>query len=157
MKRFTILIIAAVVLGGVIGGTFIGGVTLGESQGREEITQEMQNRTSQFVSSFSQGDAQSSTDNQESAFTPPTGAFMGRGGTMGTVEKIEDNVITIITMDGSSVDVVTGNNTTFQKTDTGTLNDVEIGADITVSGETQEDGSIEANSIYINPGIGMSP
>lgn len=157
MKRFGILMILAVVVGGIIGGIFIGGITLGKSQGQEEITREMQDRTSQYMSSFFQSDTQSSTDDQEPAFTPPTGAFFGRGGSTGTVEKIEGNIVTVKTMSGNSVNIVTGSDTTFQKTDEGTLNDIEIGATITVSGETQEDGSIEANSIYINPGTGTLP
>jgi len=142
MKRFVILLVAAVVLGGAIGGAFIGGIAIGKSQGREEVTQELQNRTSQFAS------------DQQSGLTPPTGAGMlfGRGGTTGTVEKIEGGIITVTTPTGS-VSVITSSSTTVQTMDSGNLTDIKTGDSITVSGETKDDGSIQATSIFITPKI----
>jgi hypothetical protein len=150
MKRFIILLIVAVVVGGVIGGAFIGGIAIGKDQGREEITQEMQDRTSQFASRF----GQDSTTDQPTDMTPPTGAGMpfGRGGTMGTVEKIEGGIITVTTTNGS-VNIVTSSSTTLQKMDNGSLTDIKIGDSITVSGESQDDGSIQASNIFITPKI----
>lgn len=150
MKHFIILLVVAVLVGGVIGGAFIGGIAIGKDQGREEITQEMQDRTSQFASRFGQND----TTDQRTDMTPPTGAgiLFGRGGTMGTVEKIEDGVITITTANGS-VKIFTSSSTTLQKMDGGSLNDIKIGDNITISGESQDDGSIQATSIFITPKI----
>ena len=157
MKRFVILLVVAVVIGGAIGGAFIGGIAIGKSQGREEVTQELQNRTSQFASRFGQDSTQSGTNDQQSGLTPPTGAGLpfGRGGTIGTVEKIEGGVITIKTMTGS-VSVTTSSSTTVQKMGSGSLIDIKTGDSITVSGETKDDGSIQATSIFITPNTGAS-
>lgn len=157
MKHFSILLIVAILIGGVIGGTFIGGITLGKNQGREEVTQELQNRASQFASSFGQDTTQNSATDQQSSLTPPAGTGMafGRGGTMGTVEKIEGGIITVTTPTGS-VSVVTNASTTVQKMGIGSLTDIKTGDSITISGETQYDGSIQASSIFITPNIVVS-
>ncbi|HEX9897044.1 MAG TPA: hypothetical protein VGA85_05235 [Dehalococcoidales bacterium] len=153
MKRFIMLLVAAVLLGGVIGGTLIGGIAIGKSQGREEITQEMQDRTSQFTSRF----GQDGTTEQPTGMTPPAGAgmFVGRGGTIGTVGKIEGGIITLTTPTGS-VSVITSSSTTVQKMDSGSITDIKIGDSISVSGESQDDGSIQATSIFINLNTGTS-
>jgi hypothetical protein len=158
MNRFTIWLIAAVLVGGAIGGAFIGGITLGKDQGREEVTQELQNRASQFSSSLGQGNTQSSATDQQSGSTPPTGTGMpfGRGGTIGTVEKIEGGVITVKTFSGT-VNVITSSNTTVQKMGTGSLSDIKTGDNISVSGTSQDDGSVKATSIFITPNIVVTP
>ena len=158
MNRFTIWLIAAVLIGGAIGGVFIGGITLGKNQGREEVTQEMQSRTGQFSSFFSQDNTQSGTTDQQSSLTPPTGTGMpfGRGGTMGTVEKIEGGVITVKTFSGT-VNVITSSDTTVQQMGAASLSDIKTGDNISVSGESQDDGSVKATSIFITPTITASP
>ncbi len=153
MKRFIVLIIAAVLVGGAIGGAFIGGVAIGKDQGKEEATQELQSRVGQFAGRFSQ-DTTGSTD-QPSSFTPPagTGTFIGRGGTIGTIEKIEGDTITVKTINGSSVKVVTSSSTTFQKMVSGTISDLKTGDAITVSGETRDDGSVQASTVLLTPSM----
>jgi hypothetical protein len=71
---------------------------------------------------------------------------------MGTVEKIEGGIITVTTTNGS-VNIVTSSSTTLQKMDNGSLTDIKIGDSITVSGESQDDGSIQASNIFITPKI----
>ena len=151
MKRFVILIIAAVLVGGAIGGAFIGGVAIGKDQGKEEATQDLQSRVGQFAGRFNQ-DTTGSTD-QSSGFTPPagTGTFIGRGGTIGTIEKIEGDTITVKTMNGSSIKVVTSSSTTFQKMVSGTLSDLRTGDTVTVSGETNDDGTVQATNVFMTP------
>ena len=153
MKRFITLLVAAIFLGGVLGGIFIGGITIGKSQGREEVTQELQDQASQFASRFVQDGAQGITD-QQTGLMPPAGAGMpfGRGGIMGTVEKIEGSVITVTIPDGT-VNVITSDSTTVQKMDSGSLTDIKTGDSITVSGDRQDDGSIQATSIVIAPAL----
>jgi hypothetical protein len=143
MKRFIVYLVVAVLVGGVIGGALIGGIAIGKSQGREEVTQELQNRTGQF------------TSGQQSGFTPPAGSTFIRGGTMGTVEKIEGGIITVTTTNGS-VKIVTSSSTTVQKMAGGTLTDIKIGDTISIAGESQDDGSIQASSIVINPNTFIS-
>jgi hypothetical protein len=154
MKRFFIYLIAAIVIGGIIGGIFIGGIALGKSQGREEMTQEMQDQTIQFTSRF----GQDGLTNLPADMTPLTGTGIpfGRGGTMGIIEKIEGNTITVKTMSGSSINVVTSSETTFKKMGSGSLSDIKTGDSISVSGTSQDDGSIQATSILITPNSEVS-
>jgi len=139
------LLVAVVVLGGVIGGAFAGGMAIGKSQGREEADQEWQNRLGQFPSRFGEEGAQPGT--ADPGFQFP-GGFLGRGGTVGEVEKIEDNVLTLSTLEGT-IQVLTSDSTTIQKMGEGVLADILPGDRITVSGERNEDGSIEATNIFI--------
>jgi hypothetical protein len=157
MKRFIILLVAAVVLGGSIGSAFIGGITIGKSQGREEVTLELQNRTSQFASRFGQDGTQSGADDQQSGLTPPAGIGIpfGRGSTMGMVEKIEGGIITVTTPTGT-VNVITSSGTTVQKMGNGSLIDIKTGDTISVSGESKDDGTIQATSIFITPNMSAS-
>jgi hypothetical protein len=74
---------------------------------------------------------------------------------MGTVEKIEGGIITLTTPTGF-VSVITSSSTTVQKMDSGSLTDIKTGDSITVSGETKDDGSIQATNIFITPNTGAS-
>jgi hypothetical protein len=156
MKRFLILLVAAVLLGSAIGGAFIGGIAIGKNQGKDEASQDLQNRVSQFSSRFGQDNSTSGNTVPPSGFTPPSGGgiVIGRG-TTGTIEKIENNTISVKTADGSSVNVITSSSTTVQKMDTGSTNDLKPGDTISVSGETQEDGTIQAANILISSGISV--
>ena len=75
---------------------------------------------------------------------------MGRQGTIGTVESIEDGVITIETMTGV-VEVTVTSVTSIQKMGEGSIEDISAGDTITVTGESEDDGSIKAASIFITP------
>ncbi len=70
---------------------------------------------------------------------------------MGVVEKVEGNVVTITTREGS-ISILIGDSTSIQKTGEGSLDDLSPGKNITVSGEQNEDGSINATDIIIMPG-----
>ena len=152
MKRFMILLAVAVLLGGSIGGAFIGGMVIGKDQGKVAATQDLQNRTSQFSSRFGQDSSTGGSTLPQSGFTPPTGGatIIGRG-TMGTIEKIEGDIITLKTMKGSSVTVVASETTTVQKMVNGTVTDLKTGDAISVTGETRDDGSVQATNISITP------
>jgi hypothetical protein len=152
MKRFIVLMIAAVLLGGAIGGAFIGGTVIGKDQGKNEAAQDLQNRASQFSSRFGQSSSADGNTEQPSDFVPPTGngTIIGRG-TMGTIENIEGNTITVKTAAGTSVNVITSSATAVQKIDTGNVSDLKPGDTISVSGETQDDGTVQAASILISP------
>ena len=71
---------------------------------------------------------------------------------MGTVEKIEGSLITIKTTTGTVL-VNIGNSTSIQKMSEGSLADVSLGESITVSGNKNADGSIEARVITITSGF----
>ena len=149
-KTFIILLAAVVVLGGVIGGVFAGGMAIGKSQGREEADQEWQNQFSQLPSRF--GEEGASPDTTDPGFQFP-GGLWGMGGTVGEVEKIEGNVLTLSTLEGT-IQVLISDSTTIQKMEEGVLDNILPGDSITVSGERNEDGSIEATNIFITPSLG---
>ena len=71
---------------------------------------------------------------------------------MGTVEKVEGNVVTLNTSTGTVL-VDIGNSTSIQKMAEGSLADISTGEAITVSGNKTADGSIEARSITITLGF----
>jgi hypothetical protein len=81
------------------------------------------------------------------------GGLAGRGGTVGAVEKVEGNVVTLNTPQGA-VRVMVDGSTSIQKMGAGSLGDISAGESITVSGERQADGSIQATSIFITPVLG---
>jgi len=143
-KTFIILLAAVFVLGGVIGGAFAGGMAIGKSQGREEADQEWQNRFS--------GEEGAQPGTTDPGFQFP-GGLLGRGGTVGEVEKIEGNVLTLSTLEGT-IQVMISDSTTIQKVEEGVLDNILPGDSITVSGERNEGGSIEATNIFITPSLG---
>jgi len=71
---------------------------------------------------------------------------------VGAVEKVEGNVVTLNTPQGA-VRVMVDGSTSIQKMAAGSLGDISAGESITVSGERQADGSIQATSILITPAL----
>jgi hypothetical protein len=134
-KSFVTLLAVAVILGSVIGGALAGGIAIGKSQGGQ---------TGQYSSTAGLGNFQPSGNN--------TGIPSGIGGTVGTVEKVEGNVVTLNTSTGTVL-VDIGNSTSIQKMAEGSLADISTGEAITVSGNKTADGSIEARSITITLGF----
>jgi preprotein translocase subunit YajC len=74
-----------------------------------------------------------------------------RGGTFGTVEKVEGNVLTVKTPDGSTTQVTINDETTIQKMAQGDLSDILAGSSVSVTGERKDDGSIAATTIFLTP------
>jgi len=152
MKRnaFIILLAAVVVLGGVIGGAFAGGIAIGKGQGREEATQELQSQLSELTSRLGQRDTQQDTEQPGSVLPGGFSGLLGGGGTVGTVEKVEGNIITLNTTEGV-VRVLIADDTSIQKMGEGSLSDISTGERITVSGARQDDGFIEATNVFVMP------
>ncbi len=146
MKRgsFLISLIVAVILGSAIGGALAGGVAIGKSQGRQEARQTLLSQLSQLSATTGQGTGQSRGN-----YTIISGS-----GTVGTVEKVEGSLITIKTATGTVL-VNVGNSTSILKTTQGSLADISPGENITVSGNKNADGSIEARSITITSGFSL--
>jgi len=147
-KSFVALLALAVILGIIIGGALVGGIAIGKSQGRQASSQELLSQLSQSTSTTGQGNVQLPGNN--------TGIPSGIGATMGTVEKVEGNVITLNTRTGTVL-VNIGTGTSIQKTVEGSWEDISIGENIAVSGDKNEDGSIEARSITITSGFTLPP
>jgi len=134
-KSFVTLLAVAVILGSIIGGALAGGIVIGKSQGGQ---------TGQYSSTAGLGNFQLPGNY--------TGISSGNGTTVGTVEKIEGSLITIKTTTGTVL-VNIGNSTSIQKMSEGSLADVSLGESITVSGNKNADGSIEARVITITSGF----
>jgi hypothetical protein len=152
-RSFITLLIVIVVAGGIIGGAFVGGMALGKSQGEEEANQDM---FSQFQSHFGTEGPQEGegTFQPGDELTEGFGGLVGRGATMGTVEEVENNTITL-SMAGNTVHVIVSEDTIIQKMGEGSLDDILPGTSISVTGEELEDGSIEATNIFVTPEVAI--
>ncbi len=80
----------------------------------------------------------------------------GGPGVSGTVKNVSGSTIQLSAQDGSTVTVKTDSNTMFQKTVTGTLADIQVGARITVVGE-QSSGTTTARTIQVMSAGGNPP
>lgn len=78
----------------------------------------------------------------------------GRGGaTRGEIISQDDNSITVKLEDGSSKIVILSNNTTINKTSSGTQSDLKTGERVSVFGTNNSDGSVTAQNISIGGGM----
>jgi hypothetical protein len=88
--------------------------------------------------------------------TRPSGSFpgggtgIGRQMTIGTISGINGSSFIVKTAQ-SQVTVNTSGNTVIQKTVSGTIADLQTGVFISVTGPTDSNGSVTANSISIRP------
>jgi hypothetical protein len=141
-KSFVTLLVVAVILGSIIGGALAGGIAIGKGQGSQ---------TGQFSSITGLGNTTTGQGN----FQLPgnfTGTLPTSRATVGTVEKVEGSLITLKTST-DTVLVNIGNSTSIQKMAEGSLADISPGESITVSGNKNADGSIEARNITITSGF----
>ena len=167
-NAFVIWLAVVVVLGGALGGAFAGGMAIGKSQGKETANQQLQTQLGQLAAGRQRGtqtatlQAQGGTPTSTQATSQPQqgtpqsglpsagglGGLAGRGGSVGTVEKVNGNIITLNTPQGAVL-VVVDSGTSVQKVGESSLGDISAGVSITVSGERAADGSIKATSIVI--------
>lgn len=144
-KSFVTLLVAAVILGSVIGGALAGGIAIGKGQSQGS-------QTNKYTSSLLSGLGNISGLGNFQFPGNNTGFNPGSRVTTGTVEKVEGNVATLDTSTGTVL-VNIGNSTSIEKIAEGSLGDISIGANITVSGNKNADGSIDARSITIISGF----
>ena len=78
------------------------------------------------------------------------GGNIGHQMTMGTIDDINGDIITVTTAQ-SQVTVNVGTDTVIQKTVSGTFSDLQIGDSLTIVGPTDDNGNITATSISIRP------
>lgn len=153
-KPFVVALMSAVVVGGVLGGVFAGGVVYGKGLAPAAP------KTSTLTPTLG-------TNAQASPTAPAGGSqgaglgvrlggstgAQGSGGIAGTIEKIEGDVVTITTAQGT-VQAKLDATTTYQKvlTSTGALADVQPGTRVQVVGQRAEDGTVTARMVIVTAG-----
>jgi len=140
MKKTIMIAVVAVLVGGGIG--FYGGMLYGQSQAGAARRVAGAN--------FAGGGGQfgSGTGGTGGAGTRlrggPGGNFQG-----GKILSKSDNSITIQATDGSSKIVFVSGTTNIMKSAQGTLDDLTVGNEVTVTGTANSDGSITAQSVQL--------
>jgi hypothetical protein len=143
MKKNILMIAGVIVLVALAGaGGFWGGMAYQD------------NRDSQAQTRFFEQRGGLPADGQipEGMQLPEDGQFQGglrgMGGTMGEVKSIEGNVLTLSTAQNVTT-VTLSEDTKIVKSVEGTAGDLQAGVQVTVSGETDKDGNINASQITI--------
>jgi hypothetical protein len=84
---------------------------------------------------------------------PGSGAFGAAGnGAFGTLSSIAGNTLTLTAVQGQEVTVTVGPDTVIQMIESGTLADLQVGDTLTVMGNQDASGNIDAFLITIGPG-----
>ena len=86
-----------------------------------------------------------------------TGGRMGGRQVAGDVVGVDDKTMTVKMPDGSSKIVIISDSTSFNKAETGTKSDVQVGSKVAVFGTDNTDGSVTAQNIQLNPLVRGAP
>jgi hypothetical protein len=144
MRKWIIIVIAALVVAGVGAGAYMLGMKAGEKK-------VMANPSLVFQQMRGQGDAITMQGEFPSADGMPQvgrgGIQIQGGGLTGTVDGVDGSTVVIKTPDGATTRVLTTDTTLIEKTVSVTVNELTVGESITVSGSKNEDGSYTARSI----------
>lgn len=84
------------------------------------------------------------------------GNFRGGNAVAGEIISISDSSITVKLADGSSKIVLLGASTPINKESAGARTDLTMGTKVAVFGTTNSDGSVTAQTVQINPTMGMA-
>lgn len=93
---------------------------------------------------------------QLSGFNGVGARGMNNGFTSGEIISKDESSITIKSQDGSTKIALVGLKTQIMKSTTGSLDDLVTGASVTVTGVSNSDGSVTAESVQIRP-AGSAP
>ena len=136
-KIIPILVVILLVVGG---GTFYGGMKYGESKGGP--------------GNFSRQNFQNLSEEERQQISQGKAGEMGRGtnsGLSGEVIAKDEQSLTLKAQDGSSKIVFFSTSTAISKMTDGSINDIEIGKQVMVSGDQNPDGSYTAKTIQLSP------
>jgi hypothetical protein len=143
MKKIIPIIIALVIIGG---GAFYGGMKYG--QGKSPLgqfsRQNFQDMSQEERQQLFQGNI--GEDIQGEA-----GRGIGADFLTGEVIDKDEQSLTLKMLGGSSKIVFFSDSTEISKTAEGSMNDIEVGKQIMVSGEQNSDGSYTAKTIQLSP------
>jgi uncharacterized protein YneF (UPF0154 family) len=137
MKKNLILILIVLIIVGA--GGFFGGMKYGESQALKNLTPEKMREI------FQQRGGQLFTQNQGQR------QRTGQNFVLGQVISKDEKSLTIKLADGSTKIVFLSQSTQITKATEGSIEDIEIGKEVSVSGTQNEDGSLTARTIQISP------
>ncbi|MDO8436093.1 MAG: DUF5666 domain-containing protein [bacterium] len=142
MKKIIPITIALVVVGG---GAFYGGMIYG--QNRSPLSnfsrQNLQNLTPEQRQQLFQGNIGGGSGG--------SGRGSGSGFLNGEVLDKDEKSLTLKMSDSGSKIVFFSSSTQISKTTDGAINDIEVGKQITVSGNQNSDGSYTAKMIQLKP------
>ncbi|OHA27457.1 MAG: hypothetical protein A3C06_03370 [Candidatus Taylorbacteria bacterium RIFCSPHIGHO2_02_FULL_46_13] len=126
--------IAGVVV--IVGLAFYGGMAYGKS-------------ASPTRGQFGNGQLMGNLDGARGSLTK--GGMNGGGITFGEIISKDAGSVTIKMQDGSTKIVLVATSTQIMKSLTGSLNDLTNGINVTITGTTNSDGSVSAQSVQIRP------
>jgi uncharacterized protein YneF (UPF0154 family) len=137
MKKNLILILIVLIIVGA--GGFFGGMKYGQSQALKNLTPEKMREI------FQQRGGQLFTQNQGQK------QRAGQNFVLGQVISKDEKSLTIKLADGSTKIIFLSPSTQITKATEGSIEDIEIGKEISVTGTQNEDGSLTARTIQISP------
>ncbi|PKB63531.1 MAG: hypothetical protein BZY80_07145 [SAR202 cluster bacterium Io17-Chloro-G2] len=175
-KAFSVLLLFTLVFGGALGAAFAAGVALGKSQGPDpsqesaslrppRSAQNGESRPGGFQSGESRpgaeaggreggfarrsGDPLAAPEGGSGPGRPGDGVLDGgRQGIIGTVDHVQDDMVTLNTFQGT-VQVRLQEETTIQSTAEGTVADLVEGANIRIIGRRDEAGNVQARAVTL--------
>lgn len=177
-KAFAALVVVFVLIGGALGGAFVGGHELGIRDGKQQVAEAARNGQSALTGQTTQntqtGQARDSIQatlqarRGQSQGTPGPEATPSQGGvgavgqpgagftafgagTSGTVQKVDGSTVTIDTGNGATLQVALSADTTIEKTAAGTSADLKAGTRVTVLGQRDASGVVQARAVVIVP------
>ena len=162
-KAFLVLVAIAIVLGASLGGAFAAGVAVGRFQDNDQAA----NGTSADIPAFTppgaQGGLQEISPQQLEQFRQQISQQFGEGGGFpfgggglaaralaGDIESIDGNVITVNTPQGP-LQATLSEDTGIQVFSQGSPQDLEIGQQVIIGGERNEEGVMEATDVLVTP------
>ena len=154
MNKVIIGLVAAVVLAAVGGGAFWAGTKVGENRIIQDPSRLFQQGAMDHVGQFPGSSERPQPG--EGGTTRGGGGMMGAsGGTMGTIEAIEDDTLLVSTAQETIRVQMTGT-TLIEKFMSVDAEDLEIGEQVVVSGSRADDGTMTARSIRSVRGLQFS-
>ena len=162
-KAFLVLIAIAILLGAGLGGAFAAGVAVGRSQDDGQAANGVSIDTPVFTPPRAQEGLQEITPEQIQQFRQQlgegggfplggAGGFPLGGGELaaraltGDIESIDGNVITVNTPQGP-LQATLSEDTGIQLFSQGTPQDLEVGQQVVIRGERNEEGVIQATDV----------
>ena len=164
-KAFLVLVAIAILLGAGLGGAFAAGVAVGRSQDDGQAANGASTDTPAFTPPRAQEGSLQISPEQIQQFRQQLGEGRGfaldgelpfGGGELaaraltGDIESIEGNVITVNTPQGP-LQAALSDDTGIQVFSQGTLQDLEVGQQVVIRGERNEEGVMEAIDITVTP------